>query len=172
MPGLVDSHVHVNEPGRTDWEGFETATKAAAVGGITTIVDMPLNSIPPTTTLDNFRTKVNVARGKTFVDVGFWGGVVPGNAGELQSMVAEGICGFKCFLVHSGVDEFPCVDENQVLEALDKLKGTGSVLLFHAETDVGSEGCVTQADNPKAYETFLKSRPAQMENEAIDMVIR
>src|SRR3982750_3174905 len=106
MPGLVDTHVHVNEPGRTDWEGFETATRAAAAGGVTTIIEMPLNSIPPTTTLENFQTKLAAAEGKCSVDVGFWGGVVPGNLRELSKLSDAGVVGFKCFLVHSGVDEF------------------------------------------------------------------
>ncbi len=112
MPGLVDTHVHVNEPGRTDWEGFETATRAAAAGGVTTIVDMPLNSIPATTTLEAFNTKLETARDKLHVDVGFWGGVVPGNTSELAKLWEAGVVGFKCFLIHSGVDEFPNVSEN------------------------------------------------------------
>ena len=107
MPGVVDSHVHVNEPGRTEWEGFETATRAAAAGGVTTIVDMPLNSIPATTTPMALQAKRRAAEGKCHVDVGFWGGVVPGNAQELAPLFAEGVFGFKCFLVDSGVPEFP-----------------------------------------------------------------
>src|SRR5204863_3464024 len=106
MPGLVDTHVHVNEPGRTDWEGFETATRAAAAGGVTTIVDMPLNCIPATTTLDALHAKLAAARGKLLVDTAFWGGVVPGNTGELAKLWDAGVVGFKCFLVHSGVEEF------------------------------------------------------------------
>src|SRR6266446_4045249 len=102
MPGLVDTHVHVNEPGRTDWEGFATATRAAAAGGVTTIVDMPLNSIPATTTSDSLNRKIEAAAGKYFVDVGFWGGVVPGNSSELREMFSGGVVGFKCFLVDSG----------------------------------------------------------------------
>lgn len=128
MPGLIDSHVHINEPGRTAWEGFATATRAAAAGGFTTIVDMPLNSIPATTTLENLKIKAKVAKDKTFVDLGFWGGVVPGNASELKEMVKYGVVGFKCFLCPSGVDEFPQVTEADVDEALEQLKGTGSVL--------------------------------------------
>ncbi|KAK3556515.1 hypothetical protein QTP70_008287 [Hemibagrus guttatus] len=107
MPGLVDCHVHVNEPGRTIWEGYWTATQAAAAGGVTTIVDMPLNSIPPTTSLMNFHEKLQAATGQCFVDTAFWGGVVPGNQLELRPMVQAGVAGFKCFLIHSGVDEFP-----------------------------------------------------------------
>ncbi|HEX9163603.1 MAG TPA: amidohydrolase family protein, partial [Thermoanaerobaculia bacterium] len=133
MPGVVDTHVHVNEPGRTEWEGFETATRAAAAGGITTIVDMPLNSIPPTTTVDALYEKAHAMAGKLRVDVGLWGGVIPGNRHELRVMLAEGALGFKCFLVHSGVDEFPNVDERQLREAAAELAPTGAPLLVHAE---------------------------------------
>src|SRR6266550_5625715 len=109
MPGLVDSHVHINEPGRTEWEGFASATRAAAAGGVTTLIDMPLNSIPPTTTLAGLEQKIAAANGQCFVDVGFWGGVVPGNTHEFAGLSAAGVVGFKCFLIHSGVDEFPNV---------------------------------------------------------------
>lgn len=128
MPGLIDSHVHINDPGRKEWEGFETATKAACSGGFTTIVDMPLNSIPPTTTVANLKTKLNAAQGRIHVDVAFWGGVVPGNENELKDMVENGVVGFKCFLIESGVPEFPHVTENQVDIAMDNLEDTGSVL--------------------------------------------
>lgn len=128
MPGLIDTHVHINEPGRTEWEGFHTATKAAAAGGFTTICDMPLNSIPPTTTVANLRAKVNAARGKIFVDVAFWGGLVPDNLPELRRLIAAGVFGFKCFLCPSGVEEFPHVTEEQVMEAARLLEGTGAVL--------------------------------------------
>lgn len=128
MPGLIDSHVHINDPGRKEWEGFPTATKAAASGGFTTIVDMPLNSIPPTTTVANLKTKLNAAQGRIHVDVAFWGGVIPGNENELKDMVENGVVGFKCFLIESGVPEFPHVTENQVDIAMDNLEGTGSVL--------------------------------------------
>ncbi|XP_042243007.1 allantoinase-like [Homarus americanus] len=169
MPGIVDSHVHVNEPGRTAWEGYNSATQAAAAGGITTIVDMPLNSIPPTTTLQAWETKMRAAKGHCWVDVGFWGGVVPGNSSELRNMVKRGICGFKCFLIHSGVDEFPSVNSAQVEEALLELSGTQSVLLFHAECDIGDT--ITDADPSEKYCTFLKSRPQKMEELAIEKVI-
>ena len=111
-PGLVDTHVHVNEPGRTEWEGFDTATRAAAAGGVTTIVDMPLNSVPATTRVAALHAKIDAARAQCHVDVGFWGGVVPGNAGELDALIDAGVRGFKCFLVPSGVDEFPAVTEH------------------------------------------------------------
>ncbi|KAF3835736.1 hypothetical protein F7725_028294 [Dissostichus mawsoni] len=136
MPGIVDSHVHVNEPGRTSWEGFWTATRAAAAGGVTTIVDMPLNSIPPITTLSNFRDKMQEATGKCFVDTAFWGGVIPGNQLELRPLMEAGVAGFKCFLIHSGVEEFPHVTDCDLHAAMQQLQGTGSVLLFHAERDV------------------------------------
>ncbi|XP_063610485.1 allantoinase-like [Penaeus indicus] len=169
MAGVVDSHVHVNEPGRTAWEGYSSATRAAAAGGITTIVDMPLNSIPPTTSMAAWTEKMEAAKGQCWVDVGFWGGVVPGNASELRKMVDSGICGFKCFLIHSGVDEFPSVDYAQVEEALTQLSDTSSVLLFHAECDIGPS--VTDLDPSEKYSTFLKSRPQRMEEVAIEQVI-
>ena len=133
MAGLVDTHVHINEPGRTEWEGFATATRAAAAGGVTTLVDMPLNSIPPTTTVAGLREKLAAARGKCFVDVGFWGGVVPGNTGDLAALSAAGVVGFKCFLIHSGVDEFPNVTEKDLRDALPELSRLGALLIVHAE---------------------------------------
>ncbi|XP_026160724.1 allantoinase, mitochondrial isoform X2 [Mastacembelus armatus] len=167
MPGIVDSHVHVNEPGRSSWEGFWTATRAAAAGGVTTIVDMPLNSIPPTTTLDHFREKQQEATGKCFVDTAFWGGVIPGNQHELQPMIQAGVAGFKCFLIHSGVEEFPHVTDCDLHTAMKHLRGTGSVLLFHAEVDVQH---TTHDPDPCQYFTFLESRPDVMEVEAIRTV--
>src|SRR5688500_16583257 len=131
MPGLVDTHVHVNEPGRTDWEGFETATRAAAAAGITTLVDMPLNSIPATTTREALRAKREAAQGKCRVDVGFWGGVVPGNSEEIAGLIEDGVLGFKAFLVPSGVEEFQHVTEADLREAMPRLNG--AVLLAHAE---------------------------------------
>src|SRR5436309_4680335 len=133
MPGLVDTHVHCNEPGRTDWEGFETATRAAAAGGVTTIVDMPLNSIPATTTVEGLEKKLAATRDKLSVDVGFWGGVVPGNAGELPRLWNAGVVGFKCFLIHSGVDEFPNVTEDDLRAAMPELAQLGAPLIVHAE---------------------------------------
>src|SRR3984893_5826039 len=121
MPGLVDTHVPINDPGRTDWEGFETATRAAAAGGATTLIDMPLNSIPATTTAAALETKRTAAHRKCWVNVGFWGGVVPGNAGELRGLHRAGAFGFKCFLVPSGVPEFAHVDEEDLRVALPKL---------------------------------------------------
>ncbi len=174
MPGNIDAHVHVNEPGRTEWEGFETATKAAAAGGVTTIVDMPLNSIPPTTTLVGFEEKLAAAEGKCSVDVAFWGGVVPGNTSELAPLIERGVRGFKCFLIHSGVDEFPHVVESDVREAMPEIARLGSVLLVHAEVPGpidAAAGTLTGCD-PRSYDTFLRSRPRESENEAIAIMIR
>lgn len=169
MPAVVDTHVHVNEPGRTQWEGFETATKAAAAGGCCTIVDMPLNSIPPTTTLENLKTKVHEARSQCYVDVGFYGGVIPGNCKQLKSMVQAGVKGFKCFMIESGVDEFPCVSEQDIRQALQELQGNDSFLMFHAEVECShSKKSIVGSD----YAAFLDSRPKQMENEAISLVIK
>jgi allantoinase len=174
MPGLVDAHVHVNEPGRTEWEGFATATRAAAAGGVTTLVDMPLNSIPPTTTLDGFREKLAAARGQCRIDTAFWGGVVPGNTGELEPLLNAGVRGFKCFLVHSGVDEFPHVTEANLLEAMPELARLNSVLLVHAELGEPIENAAAELknSNPADYRTFLKSRPRASENEAIALMTR
>jgi allantoinase len=169
MPGLVDTHVHVNSPGRTEWEGFASATRAAAAGGVTTLIDMPLNSIPPTTTLAGFKTKLETARHDCFVDVGFWGGVVPGNTGELARMFAAGVVGFKCFLVPSGVDEFPHVTEEHLREAMPELTRLGALLIVHAELPGPIR---TDGVPPDRYETFLAARPRTAENEAIELMIR
>src|SRR6267154_1975690 len=145
MPGLVDSHVHVNEPGRTEWEGFATATRAAAAGGVTTIVDMPLNCIPATTTLDGLNAKLAVARGKLSVDTAFWGGVVSGNTGELAKLWEAGVVGFKCFLVHSGVEEFPNVTESDLRTAMPELARLGAMLIVHAEVPDPIDSACCQA---------------------------
>lgn len=167
MTGVIDSHVHVNEPGRTEWEGYESATKAAAAGGITTIVDMPLNSIPPTTTLNNLKTKLNAAKGKVYVDVAFWGGVIPGNQENLQELIEAGVVGFKCFLCPSGVDEFPNVTIEDVEIAMVKLEHTNVVLAFHAEL----EESIKSSNAPNNYASFLEERPASMEDSAIKVII-
>jgi allantoinase len=173
MPGLVDSHVHVNEPGRTDWEGFATATRAAAAGGVTTLVDMPLNSIPPTTTQDGFAKKLKAARGQCLIDVAFWGGVIPGNTGQLKPLLDQGVRGFKCFLVPSGVDEFPHVTSENLLEAMPELAKRKSVLLVHAELPEPIENTAAEliGQNPNSYQTFLKSRPRESENLAVELMI-
>ena len=170
MPGLVDTHVHVNEPGRTEWEGFSTATRAAAAGGTTTLIDMPLNSIPATTTVAALQAKLNAARDKCFIDVGFWGGVVPGNTNELQPLFREGVVGFKCFLVPSGVDEFPHVTEDDLRQAMPELTRLGALLIVHAELPHDEvEGATT---DPNEYNTFLSSRPCADENKAIELMVR
>ncbi|HEY0159845.1 MAG TPA: allantoinase AllB [Thermoanaerobaculia bacterium] len=170
MPGLVDSHVHVNEPGRTEWEGFETATRAAIAGGIATIVDMPLNSLPPTTTLAALEVKRGaVAASATGANVELWGGVVPGNTKELRPMLEAGARGFKCFLVHSGVDEFPNVSEEELYEAARELAPTGAPLLVHAELP---EHLHEPAGDPADYATYLHSRPNAAEDAAIELLLR
>ena len=180
-PGLVDTHVHINEPGRTDWEGFDTATRAAAAGGVTTLVDMPLNSIPATTTVEALQAKRAAARAKCHVDVGFWGGVVPGNAAQLEGLIDAGVRGFKCFLVPSGVDEFPRVTEADLRLALPILARRGVPLLVHAEliADRGLRNAESNVDsNPQSaipnpqYRAYLASRPASCELEAIRLMIR
>ena len=173
LPALVDCHAHINEPGRTEWEGFETATRAAAAGGIGMVVDMPLNSIPATTTLDALKVKAREAEGRCAVDYGFWGGVVPGNVGELEPMVRAGARGFKCFLVHSGVDEFPMATRADLDLAMPVLARLGVPLLVHAELDPGvvAEAAGGSARDVRRYETYLRSRPASWEVEAIRMMI-
>src|SRR6266403_791686 len=171
MPGLVDSHVHINEPGRTEWEGFATATRAAATGGVTTIVDMPLNCIPATTTLDGLSAKLKAAQGKLLVDAAFWGGVVPGNTGELAGLWAAGVVGFKCFLIHSGVDEFPNVTEDDLRIALPELTRLGAILIVHAEVP-GPISTTGIPASPVEYQTFLASRPRAAENEAVELMTK
>jgi allantoinase len=167
MPGIVDSHVHVNEPGRTEWEGFDSATRAAAAGGVTTIVDMPLNSIPPTTSVHALRIKADAMRDQIRVDVGLWGGAVPGNAGELRAMIDAGALGFKCFLVDSGVPEFGHLDASGLEEALRVLAGSNAPLLVHAEL---GEHLHTAKGDPRSYARYLASRPREAENAAIELV--
>jgi allantoinase len=167
LPGLVDTHVHVNEPGRTEWEGFDTATRAAAAGGVTTIVDMPLNSVPATTTVAALDEKRSAARGRCHVNVAFWGGVVPGNPSQLEPLVDAGVRGFKCFLVPSGVDEFQHVGEPDLREAMPVLARRGVPLLVHAESP---ENILLPTRS--TYEAYLASRPPEAEVEAIRMMIR
>jgi allantoinase len=168
MPGLVDSHVHVNEPGRTEWEGFATATRAAAAGGITTICDMPLNSLPATTTAAALVAKQEAARATSVVSVEFIGGVVPGNSGELRALRDAGVCAFKCFLAPSGVPEFPSVDERALRQALPILAELGLPLMVHAE-----DPALLHAGHPsRAYADYLATRPAAAERSAIALMIR
>jgi allantoinase len=168
-PGLVDCHVHVNEPGRTDWEGFESATRAAAAGGVTTLVDMPLNCIPVTTSASALEAKRAATAGKLRADVGFWGGVVPDNAGALDGLADAGALGCKAFLVHSGIDEFPNATEADLRRAMPILRARGLPLLAHAELDLGAD--VSEPD-PRAYRGYLQSRPAAWEDEAIRLLVR
>lgn len=168
MPGVVDTHVHVNEPGRAEWEGFETATRAAAAGGITTLVDMPLNSMPVTTSLQALEVKRAAALGKAWIDYGFWGGVVPGNAAQLSPMIEAGVMGFKAFLCHSGIDDFPNVTEEDLRQAMPLLARHGVPLLVHAELPVHP---APEEGDPRRYATYLASRPASWEVAAVRQMI-
>jgi len=168
LPGLVDTHVHVNEPGRTEWEGFATATTAAAAGGVTTIVDMPLNSIPPTTTVEHLEIKRAAAEGQVRVDVGFWGGAVPGNVPDLAPLHQAGVFGFKCFLLDSGVGEFGALTAEAFSEAMRETAGIGALMVVHAE--IGPLLDESALDGPH-YAGFLASRPRAAEDAAIALVI-
>ena len=165
LPGLVDTHVHINDPGRAEWEGFATATAAAAAGGITTVVDMPLNSIPPTTSAAHLEIKRDTARGRVHTDVGFWGGAVPGNVKDLRPLHDAGVFGFKCFLLHSGVDEFPRLAPDELEAALAELVRFDGLLIVHAEDPLLIDGAPQRA-GPK-YADFLASRPPAAEDTAI-----
>ncbi len=172
LPGLVDTHVHINEPGRTNWEGFATATRAAAAGGITTLVDMPLNSSPVTTSVESLRLKLAAARGKLSVDCGFYAGVVPGMAEHVKPLVAAGVLGFKAFLCHSGIDEFPNASEADLRAVMGLLADSGLPLLVHAEL-VGAEVSTppaTEADR-RSYARHLAARPRAWEHDAIRLMI-
>jgi len=166
LPGLVDTHVHVNEPGRTDWEGFTTATRAAAAGGVTTICDMPLNSLPPTVSVAALAEKRAAAAGKCWVDVAFWGGAVPGNAAELEALHEAGVVGFKCFLIDSGVPEFPPLEVAGLRSVLGSLAALDALLIVHAE-----DAAEIKAASGRDYGSFLASRPPVSERRAIEKVI-
>ncbi|MGH2568851.1 MAG: allantoinase AllB [Bacteroidota bacterium] len=179
MAGLVDTHVHINEPGRTEWEGFETASKAAAAGGITTLVDMPLNSSPVTTTTDAFRKKLSAAEGKLWVDCGFYAGVIPGNTENLQPLDEAGVLGFKAFLVHSGIDEFPNATEQDLRAAMPVIAKTGAPLLVHCELQSNNPQFHQspperrrRAGNNQSYRNYLSSRPRVWEHDAIGLMVR
>ncbi|MFF3613075.1 allantoinase AllB [Streptomyces sp. NPDC002580] len=165
LPGLVDTHVHVNDPGRTEWEGFWTATRAAAAGGITTLIDMPLNSLPPTTTVGNLRTKQDVARSKAHVDVGFWGGALPDNVKDLRPLHDAGVFGFKAFLSPSGVDEFPELDQERLARSLAEIAGFDGLLIVHAEDPHHLAAAPRQGG--RRYADFLASRPRDAEDAAV-----
>ncbi|GGO92535.1 allantoinase AllB [Wenjunlia tyrosinilytica] len=169
MPGVVDTHVHINEPGRTEWEGFASATRAAAAGGVTTLIDMPLNSIPPTTTVDALAIKRDAALGRVHVDVGFWGGAVPGNVRHLEPLHHRGVFGFKCFLLHSGVEEFPQLPAAELAEAMEELARIDALLIVHAEDAQVIDSAPRRPG--RAYADFLASRPREAENTAIEHLI-
>jgi len=169
LPGLVDTHVHVNDPGRTEWEGFASATRAAAAGGVTTLIDMPLNSVPPTTDLAALAVKRRTARGRIHVDVGCWGGAVPGNLGDLAALHEAGVFGFKCFLLHSGVEEFGHLSAAELADALRLLHGIDALMIVHAEDPDVISGA--PAASGRSYPDFLASRPRAAENSAIETVI-
>jgi allantoinase len=169
LPGLVDTHVHINEPGRTEWEGFASATRAAAAGGVTTVLDMPLNSVPATVNVPALEYKRLFAQNNVFVDVGFWGGAIPGNKPHLRELHDDGVFGFKCFLLHSGVDEFPHLEADEMEEDLAEIKTFDSLMIVHAE----DSRAIDRAPHPEGdvYENFLRSRPRGAENLAIAEVI-
>jgi allantoinase len=169
MPGLIDTHVHINEPGRTEWEGFATATRAAAAGGVTTLIDMPLNSIPPTTTVNGLYAKLESAAGRCRVNVGFWGGAVPANASELARLKASGVFGFKCFLVPSGVPEFGSVGEEDLILAMEAAANLSAPLLVHAEEP--KRIAAHWVGPHPSYSSYLATRPPAAENEAVDRLI-
>lgn len=166
LPGLVDTHVHVNEPGRTEWEGFATATRAALAGGVTTICDMPLNSVPVTVSVPALREKIAAAAGQCAVDVAFWGGAVPGNAGQIAPMLDAGVVGFKCFLTDSGIPEFPPLARDELRTAMKALAGSGAPVIVHAEDPAE----VTEPNGP-GYDAFVASRPPVAERRAIETVV-
>jgi allantoinase len=171
MPGIIDPHVHINEPGRTEWEGFETATKAAAAGGITSMIEMPLNSSPVTTTKENFQLKLDAAKNKLHVNCGFWGGVVPDNLNVLEELLESGVFGLKAFLTHSGIDDFPNTNAEQLRKALLILKKHNKPLLVHCELDSEHEDLKWLEQNPRSYSAYLKSRPKSWEDNAIKLMI-
>ena len=172
FPGLVDTHVHINDPGRTEWEGFATATRAAAAGGITSLLDMPLNSIPATVTVEALARKRDAAAARCAVDVGFLGGLVPDNLHQIAALHDAGVFGFKCFLVPSGVAEFPHVTEADLRAALPTIAALDTVLMVHAELDGGAAGQAGGGADSRRYETWLAARPVAMEVEAVKLVCR
>ena len=176
LPGLLDTHVHINEPGRTEWEGFQTATQAAAAGGVTTLVDMPLNCVPETTDVQALEAKRSAAKGQAWVDWAAWGGVVRGNADAIEPLARAGVAGFKCFLIHSGIDGFAWVDEADLRAALARLRGTGLPLLAHAEiacpVDAATKRLNEAGADWRKYSTYLASRPDVAEVDAIALLIR
>lgn len=170
MAGVIDAHVHINEPGRTDWEGFDTGLRAAAAGGVTTIVDMPLNSSPVTTTVKELQNKIAATAGKLHVNCGFWGGIIPDNTADLQPLAEAGVLGFKAFLTHSGIDEFPNADEATMRRAYEALKNYRVPILAHCELTEGDYAETLRAQ-PQSYSAYLASRPKSWENEAVRLML-
>lgn len=187
MPGVIDPHVHINEPGRTDWEGFDTACRAAMAGGITMLVDMPLNSSPVTTTAAAFDKKIAAAKDQLHCDCGFWGGVIPGNETEIEPLIDRGVLGFKAFLTHSGIDEFPNVTEGHLRKVMPIVAAYGLPLLVHCELETATHAPLTSSvpqtppasaatqapsSDPRSYKRYLSSRPQKWEDDAIALMIR
>ncbi|MDQ6903426.1 MAG: allantoinase AllB [Bacteroidota bacterium] len=176
MAGIIDTHVHINEPGRTEWEGFETATRAAIAGGITTLIEMPLNASPVTTTAKAFDKKVAAAQNKLYTNCGFWGGIVPGNANEIEKLIDKGVFGFKAFLTHSGIDDFPNVSEDDLRKAMPIIARHQLPLLVHCELksellDVSNDK-KKKENNNTSYKNYLASRPKKSEDDAIALMIK
>lgn len=169
MAGIIDPHVHINEPGRTDWEGFDSATKAAIAGGVTMLVDMPLNSSPVTTSVKSLEDKIKATNNKLHTNVGFWGGVIPENTYELEGLIDKGVLGFKAFLTHSGIDEFPNSTENDLRKAMPILAKYNLPILVHCELSDDNYPCI---GNPNVYKNYLATRPKKWEDDAIAMMIR
>ena len=168
LPGLIDPHVHINEPGRAEWEGFDTATKAALAGGLTTLVEMPLNASPVTTTAKAFDEKINAAKNKLHTNVGFWGGIIPNNENEIEPLIEKEVIGFKAFLTHSGIDEFPNVTENDLRKVMPIIAKYDLPLLVHCEL---SDDSLLMTDNGRVYNNYLLSRPKKWEDDAIALMI-
>ena len=169
MPGVIDPHVHINEPGRAEWEGFDSATRACIAGGITTVVDMPLNSSPVTVNAEYFDEKLQATKNKLHTNVGFWGGLVPGNENELEGLIEKGVLGFKAFLAHSGIDDFPNVTEDDLKKAMPIIAKYHLPLLVHCEltdTELRATGDV------QSYQNYLQSRPKKWEDDAVALMIR
>ena len=170
LPGVIDPHVHLNEPGRTAWEGFDTGTRAALAGGLTTLVDMPLNSAPVTTSVKNLRLKQAATQGQLHTNVGFWGGIVPGNASEVEPLIAAGVLGFKAFLTHSGIADFPNATEEDLRKVMPVLARHGRPLLVHCELSADRDEW--KKGDTRSYPNYLASRPKSWEDEAIKLMIR
>ncbi|GAB4055499.1 allantoinase AllB [Spirosoma litoris] len=169
MAGVIDPHIHINEPGRTDWEGFNTATRAAMAGGLTTLVDMPLNSSPVTTTAEAFDQKLAATQGQLHTNCGFWGGLIPGNTDDIELLIEKGVLGFKAFLTHSGIDDFPNVTEEDLRKAMPIIARHGLPLLVHCELSTDEQ---LATGDPQSYQNYLLSRPKEWEDEAIALMIR